>query len=330
MSKLFIICGHGAGDSGAVGNGFQEQERVRVLGKRIKELGGDNVILGDINKNFYKDKGIAKLNISKDYQIVELHMDSNSNSSAKGSHIIIWGKYQPDAYDERLAKFFTGLFPGRAVKISKRLDLRNPSLAARKGYGYRLIECGFITNAGDVAIFNANIDNMSKNILASFNVPIVNGPAKPESKPTVNSNRRTTGRLFTCTGLWTQADGGDWYPASRLTYGKGDYVIGKVHKGAKHPYEALVNGVIVGFANDKCIDDEPSLPNGSKQSNQSGPVIKEGARVTLSANAKKYATGENIPAIYKGKQYTIMQVGKNRDKVLLKELYSWVYVKDVA
>ena len=334
MPKLFIICGHGAGDSGAVGNGFQEQERVRVLGKRIKELGGDNVILGDINRNFYKDKGIAKLNISKDYQILELHMDSSPNSSAKGSHVIIWGEFKPDAYDERLAEFFTGLFPGRSAKISKRTNLRNPSLAAKKGYGYRLIECGFITNAGDVSIFNANIDNMAKNILSSFNIPIVNGPAKPENKPenkpAVNSNKRTTGRRFTCTGLWTQANGGDWYPASRLTYGKGDYVIGKVHNGAKHPYEALVNGAIVGFANDKCIDDEPSLPKGSNGSNQSGPVIKVGSRVTLKANAKKYATGENIPAMYKGKRYTIMQVGKNRDKVLLKELYSWVYVKDLA
>jgi len=107
-------------------------------------------------------------------------------------------------------------------------------------------------------------------------------------------------------------------------------VIGKVHNGAEHPYEALVNGAVIGFANDKCIDDEPSLPSGSNGSNGSKPVIKEGARVTLKTNAKKYATGETIPARYKGKRYTIMQVGKNRDKVLLKEIYSWVYVKDVA
>ena len=31
MVKLYVIAGHGAGDSGAVGNGYQEAERVRVL-----------------------------------------------------------------------------------------------------------------------------------------------------------------------------------------------------------------------------------------------------------------------------------------------------------
>ena len=52
MSKLFVICGHGAGDPGACGNGYQEAERVRALGKRIKELGGNNVMLGDVNRNY--------------------------------------------------------------------------------------------------------------------------------------------------------------------------------------------------------------------------------------------------------------------------------------
>ena len=47
MAHVFLICGHGAGDSGAVGNGYQEQERVRTLGARIKALGGDYVTLAD-------------------------------------------------------------------------------------------------------------------------------------------------------------------------------------------------------------------------------------------------------------------------------------------
>ena len=334
MSKLFVICGHGAGDSGACGNGYQEQERVRVLGKRIKELGGDNVMLGDVNRNFYADKGISNLTISKDYQIVELHMDSSAAQSAKGAHVIIWGAYEPDKYDQALANFFAGLFPGRSKKISQRTDLQNPAMAANKGYGYRLIECGFISNAGDVSIFNNNIDNMAKNILSVFGIPVVNNsrpenkPAnKPSSKPNPN---RSTGALFTCTGLWTQANGGKWYPASQLIYGKGDYKIGNVHSGAEHPYEAVVNGAIIGFANDKCIDDEPSLPSGKTPTlpKPSTPVIKVGAKVTLKTSASRYATGELIPAGYKGKTYTIMQVGSG--KVLLKELYSWVYTKDIA
>ena len=70
MSKLFVICGHGAGDPGACGNGYQEAERVRALGKRIKELGGNHVILGDMSRNYYADNGISNLTISKDDQII--------------------------------------------------------------------------------------------------------------------------------------------------------------------------------------------------------------------------------------------------------------------
>ena len=47
MAKLFIIAGHGSGDSGAVGNGYTEAERVRALASRIAVLGGSNVTIGD-------------------------------------------------------------------------------------------------------------------------------------------------------------------------------------------------------------------------------------------------------------------------------------------
>ena len=167
--KLFVICGHGAGDPGACANGYEEAERVRVLGKKIKELGGNNVMLGDVNRNFYEDDGIEKLTISKDYQIIELHMDKAS-ASARGAHIIIWHEFQPDDYDNALASFLCGLFPGRSTKISKRSDLANPARAAVKGYGYRLAECGFISNKEDLEIFNNNIEKIAKGILEAFGI----------------------------------------------------------------------------------------------------------------------------------------------------------------
>ena len=75
---------------------------------------------------------------------------------------------------------------------------------------------------------------------------------------------------------------------------------------------------------------------GAKTSNKSSgstkktssKSIKKGDKVTLSKSAKKYATGEKIPAKYKGKTYTVQQV--KSDRVLLKELYSWVNKKDVG
>ncbi len=184
MSKLFVICGHGAGDPGACANGYQEAERVRVLGKRIKELGGNHVILGDMSRNYYADNGISSLTISKDYQIVELHMDSAA-ATARGAHVIIKGGLDPDKYDIALAKFVSGMFPGRSISISKRGDLANPARAYAKGYAYRLIECGFISNADDVKVFNSGIDKLAKGILKCFGIGVQATTTSTEVKPVV-------------------------------------------------------------------------------------------------------------------------------------------------
>lgn len=57
-------------------------------------------------------------------------------------------------------------------------------------------------------------------------------------------------------------------------------------------------------------------------------AIKVGDRVTLNRSASKYYTGESILNSVKGRTYTVMQVASGR--VLLKEIMSWVYTKDVS
>ena len=170
MAHVFLICGHGAGDSGAVGNGYQEQERVRTLGARIKALGGDYVTLADTSKNWYKTAGINTLTIPKDWQILELHMDSGA-ASARGGHVIIKKGYTADKYDNALAKMLKEILPGRSNMIVGRSDLANVNRAASKGYGYRLVEFGFISNANDVKIFNSRMDDIAEGVLEAFNIP---------------------------------------------------------------------------------------------------------------------------------------------------------------
>lgn len=189
MSKLFIICGHGAGDSGATGNGYTEAERVRTLAKRIKEFGGANVTIGDMNRNWYKENLVNNNNIPKGSIVIELHMDSSPG--AKGAHVIIDGNLNPDKYDEALAKFISGVFPGRASIIVKRNDLANPNRAQRDGINYRLLECGFISNAGDVNIFNSRMDDIAKGILKCFDIGVTTTESSAESyieNSTANKN----------------------------------------------------------------------------------------------------------------------------------------------
>ena len=56
-------------------------------------------------------------------------------------------------------------------------------------------------------------------------------------------------------------------------------------------------------------------------------TFKVGQKVKIKSSAKKYATGQTIPAQYKNKSYTIQQI--KSDQVLIKELYSWVKKTDI-
>lgn len=169
MAHLFVIAGHGAGDPGATGNGYTEAERVRVLANRIKALGGDDVTLGDTNRNWYEDKGISTFAFPSGCAILELHMDSAS-ASARGGHVIIKEGLAPDDYDNALANIMAKYFPGRANLIVGRSNLANVNRAAARGLNYRLLECGFITNTTDVNTFNSEMDSIATDILASFGI----------------------------------------------------------------------------------------------------------------------------------------------------------------
>jgi uncharacterized protein YjdB len=185
MAHLFIIAGHGAGDCGAVGYGYTEAERVRALASRLSALGGGNVTVADMNRNWYADNGIMSLNIPKDWQILELHMDS-AGASAKGGHVIINSAYSADQYDTALASFIGSFFPGRAKNIVPRSDLANPNRAAARGYSYRLLENGFITNSGDLNKFNSQMDDLARGILNAFGIATAS-PAKEDSDGKVTS-----------------------------------------------------------------------------------------------------------------------------------------------
>ena len=176
-TKLFIICGHGAGDPGAIGNGYHEEERVRALAKRIKELGGDSVIIGDTSKDWYKSKLVNNNNIPKGVPALELHMNSWTTSSPRGACVLIDADYEADSYDKALADNICSILPGRDTKIVPRGNLANLNRAQAAGINYRFLECGFISNPEDVKIFNTRMTDIAKGILMSFGIKPMEKPA---------------------------------------------------------------------------------------------------------------------------------------------------------
>lgn len=169
MPKLFVICGHGAGDPGAGGYGYNEAERVRALATRMKALGGSDVEIGDTSRNWYADGGVNTLKV--DCPVIELHMDS-ADGSARGGHVIISSKFSADQYDNALASFIGGMFPGRSQTIVQRSNLANINRAANRGINYRLLECCFISNRDDLNRFNNDMDTLARGILNAFGIGV--------------------------------------------------------------------------------------------------------------------------------------------------------------
>lgn len=182
-AKMFVICGHGAGDPGACSGGCTETDLVRKLAARMKALGGNSVQVGDTSRNWYRDNGIGKGDCPKGVPVVELHMDS-LGANAKGGHVIIKDGFKPDAIDTALADFISNFMPGRARSIVGRSDLANVNRAASAGVNYRLLECGFISNDNDRCKFMTKTDELARGILKAFGID-AGAVEKPDNADTL-------------------------------------------------------------------------------------------------------------------------------------------------
>jgi N-acetylmuramoyl-L-alanine amidase len=189
MSKNIIICGHGAGDPGAVDNGINERDFIRKeLAPRIKKYGGGDIDIFDMSKNCYQEtqrgRGIQTL---KGKNVIEFHLDA-AGPIAKGGHIIFGKGLSADALDKRLAGVLEKHFGHRHGKaFDPRDNLLNTNTAKRLGVNYRLVEVCFITNSGEVAYLKKNVDQIAKDFAAA-----ITGKAQAAATP-------GTYRIFTGT-----------------------------------------------------------------------------------------------------------------------------------
>ncbi len=144
----------------------------------------------------------------------------------------------------------------------------------------------------------------------------------PDIVTNENNNNvvRNIGDVVSINGVYTSSSS-----TKKLNPAVKSGMITRIIPGAKNPY--LINNGNIGWVNDSCIVSTESSQATNINTNVV-PNIAVGSTVTLSANATNYATGQKIPECYKNRNYTIMQVGNG--KVLLKELYSWVYTKDLV
>ena len=133
---------------------------------------------------------------------------------------------------------------------------------------------------------------------------------KPENHPPITTHparpRYSVGDKIAFKGLWTQSNGGNWYPVKNLAIKEG--IITKILYGTQHPY--LINHN-VGWANDDVvihqesnrfkIGDKVSFDGLWTQSNggvyypSSSLLVKQGRITSIAKGAKHpYLINENV------------------------------------
>lgn len=194
--KLYIICGHGAGDPGSSGGGKNEADLVRKLASRMAALGGSRVEVLDTTKNWYASNLINSSLKSKVGRnpVVELHMDA-AGSTARGGHVIIKSGFKADEYDNAIASYLKAAFPGRSETIVKRNDLANVKRAASNNINYRLVEVCFITNDADRTKFIDQMDSVATGLLNAFGI---------------GTTSKSSGWVKDSKGWWYQNADGSW------------------------------------------------------------------------------------------------------------------------
>ncbi len=153
MKKIAIDIGH-ANRTGATGNGYDEHALCERLAHSLKEslesFKVDSFQAEIIDFPTYSNKAdlaatIKAINSGGYDMAISLHMDASENPTAHGAHICYYSQNGKRLASEIALRLCPQL-PGRAETTKKRTDLailKNTHPVAV------LVECGFITHAGD-------------------------------------------------------------------------------------------------------------------------------------------------------------------------------------
>ena len=197
VSKIHLLVnGHGAGDSGAVGNGTNERDFTRDIitprvAKYINATKGHKAEVYDKRRNMFADTvdggGMRTIVPSYYASVTEWHLDA-FNGEARGGHVIIAEGLEADGIDKGIANAINRFVGIRFGGINHRDNLLQVNVAKQRGINYRLVELGFIDNAQDMKLIRDNIDGYCKALakaITGANATTIpaNVKPKPVKKP---------------------------------------------------------------------------------------------------------------------------------------------------
>lgn len=161
MKKILLIAGHGQGDCGAVGCGYEEATLTREMVSLIKPSLSKyaDVTIFDTSKNMYKYlKAGNKFNFKKYDYVLEIHFnacvkDEKGDGKTTGTEIYVHPTEKGTSVEENILKNISELvFKNRGIKT--RSDLLNMNTCkGSQCVSYALLETCFIDDKDDMVLY---------------------------------------------------------------------------------------------------------------------------------------------------------------------------------
>lgn len=182
--KILLISGHGASDSGAVGNGYKEadltRELVNLIAPELKRYA--TVDIYPQTQNAYKDYKNGKFNVGKYDYALEIHFNAY-NGKAHGSEIYVTTKETGISVEQAIMKnmkqYFTLRDNDSVFDGVKRENFAVINSLKSKGISGALLEVCFIDSANDMKVYQQYKKDIAKDIVLG----IASGFGLKEVKP---------------------------------------------------------------------------------------------------------------------------------------------------
>ena len=315
--KICISIGHGKSksggyDSGAVGGGYHEFKLAREIGKYTKDaLASYDCIATVINYdgNMCLAERINYANKNSYDLAMEIHLNAGGGTGSevyykKGN---TQGKNLAGAISKSIATTFDTRNRGAKTKVSDGVDYFG--FVREIKYQSLLVETVFIDTKSDrdkvaTAAGQKKCGQAIANAIASFySLKLVT--VKP-STPS-NTAKFAAGDTVKITGTY---------------YATGQKIPAWV-KLCKHTVKSVSGDrVLLKEINSYVKASDLQLVSTAKKGIAVGSTVK--------ITGKYYATGQKIPVWVKLKKHTVKNIDDRAEKALLKEINSWVWVKDLT
>ncbi|EAD9073477.1 N-acetylmuramoyl-L-alanine amidase [Listeria monocytogenes] len=297
--KLAIYAGHGGVDSGAVGNGYHEDDLALDVVKRTTKVlrgAGHTVInnrTSDVNRNISADAKLA--NREKVDAVVEIHFDSATPTAEGTTGFYCEGSSSSKKLAQCVNDKLDDVFKDRNVKPDTSTRHGRLGILRETNAVATLQEVAFITNKNDMNKYNQRADEVAtkiaEGILSYFD----------EKLPAQNPNRHSGAIVDSIPALPKS----DFKSSPIKMYKAGTAIL--VYEHNKYWYKTYINDKLCYIYKDFCVS------NGKKDVKGRIPVkikSKDALRIPVwdntrlnSGKIKWYKPGTKLSWYNNGKGY---------------------------